>query len=66
MSLDTVTEEKKETPDIHGVVTEDRETPDIHGIVTEDVKIENLLILNTIGTGAEYSIQHVKMNYNYA
>ena len=44
MSLDTVTEENNESPD---------------ELVTEEVKIENLLILNTIGTGAEYSIQNI-------
>ena len=40
MSLDKVTEGMKETPNNQQVVT-------------EDVKIENLLILKTIGTGAE-------------
>ena len=59
MSLDTGSEENNESPDTHGAVAEDRDTSDIQEVVTEEVKIENLLILNTIGTGAEHCI------YNY-
>ena len=44
MSLDTVTEENNESPD---------------EIVTKEVKIENLLILNTIGTGAGNFVHHL-------
>ena len=55
MALDVVTEEIEET-----------KTSKHEPASTEDIKIENLIILKTIGTGAENGIQKLyNINQNF-
>ena len=55
MALDIVTKEIEET-----------KTSKHEAAATEDIKIENLIILKTIGTGAYYDVQKLyKINHYF-